>query len=125
MREFKFKAYDSKNKIMTICRNLTDWFNTYAQFEYDTKSNQIERIEQFIFLQYTGLKDKNGKEIYEGDLLHNEELLICPFKVIYDEGFGAFITDDGSEFLSNAISKYGLKVIGNIYENPELTYTYH
>lgn len=81
------------------------------------------------YQQYTGLKDKNGKEIYEGDILeiyqHNQ-----PEEVSYvadgSTAFGFFKHDsiertDGSfETLGDYTDSSGYKVIGNIFENPEL-----
>lgn len=78
-------------------------------------------------MEYTGLKDNNGKEIYEGDILQylfNEVDEIDQAIVIFDEGAWCSKTDDHqSEYLfeelqSNAFSY--IYIIGNIYENPEL-----
>ena len=62
MREIKFRAWDNKQNKM---RN--DGFSIY----YDGSIQFADSIESkdFILMQYTGLKDKNGKEIYEGDIL--------------------------------------------------------
>jgi hypothetical protein len=69
-----------------------------------------------VLMQYTGLKDKNGKEIYEGDILRFD-FYYRPMVVEYEGwGFGC-IRDDGIKEMPN---KEYREVIGNIYENKEL-----
>lgn len=70
--------------------------------------------------QFTGLRDKNGKEIYEGDILAwgEDEIITIELKD------GSFGFNDNSEYkggfgLLDGVNNYS-KVIGNIYENPEL-----
>lgn len=73
-----------------------------------------------IVMQFTGLHDKNGKEIWEGDVVINRnnnwaENLKKPCIVEYEEGgFNPFVGDDRAWE-----TKY-VEVLGNIYENPEL-----
>lgn len=71
--------------------------------------------------QYTGLKDKNKKEVYEGDILNfNNER----FKIVYDEKgmmFTALHTDHlGRQHFLQPHNLISSEIIGNIYENPEL-----
>ncbi len=71
--------------------------------------------------QFTGQKDKNGKEIYEGDLLKYAEGSVGVVKYIMTGFYVA--RDDGCIYLYASASlenNYGVKVIGNIHENPEL-----
>lgn len=78
----------------------------------------------YELMQYTGLKDKNGKEIYEGDILHLE---LGSFAEYADEQemfiVGKNNIHDECCYLKNAIIQYdgvSCEVVGNIYENPEL-----
>lgn len=115
MREIKFRAWCEEKRVMTICRSLTEWLDAFSQFEYDTKSNQIEFMRKFKFLQYTGLKDKNAEEIYEGDLLEDEEKQL--WEVSFDNG-GYRVTNvfmPGSRFIGA-----DLIIVGNIYEDKDL-----
>jgi uncharacterized phage protein (TIGR01671 family) len=83
----------------------------YADFEDNWKDN-------FIFQEFTGLKDKNNKEIYEGDLIRNGKFK--PVQVVYDAYYGGFFpffmkVDEERETLAN-----NPEIVGNIFENPEL-----
>jgi len=125
MREIKFRAWDTKRRIML------------PEFDIvDAMTGSIGDVpENLIFLQYTGLKDKNGNEIYEGDILatkgYRTNKYIYPRVVVFDE-FGVS-TEPGSGH--ETVIGWGMKdeelgeienidtrleVIGNIYENPEL-----
>ena len=74
------------------------------------------------FYQYTGLEDKNGKDIYESDILKSET--DKPMVVSWNEKFASFCLDrKGWAFqfsLVEAVDSKNCEVIGNIYENPEL-----
>ncbi len=78
-------------------------------------------IKDHILLQFTGLHDKNGKEIYEGDIVVNwwdEKETVDEGRGFVEMRNGCFGYETKNKFFFNIHSR--LKVIGNIYENPEL-----
>lgn len=85
----------------------------------------IRQNDNFILMQFTGLKDKNGKEIYEGDFLKchrpNEKLTFIA-KVEYKDA--RFVIQDLKQedlyWDFNVWTVLAIEIIGNIYENPEL-----
>jgi uncharacterized phage protein (TIGR01671 family) len=123
-REIKFRFWDSIRKEWMVDgrseANIYDFaFKVGMNWTFITKKEALERV---IVMQFTGLEDKNSKEIYEGDIIpvweNGEEY---NYKVIYDGDcfmLSMLDSEQGSYPLSvkNRISA----VIGNIYENPEL-----
>jgi len=116
MREIKFKALDNKNK---------KWLSDYSISSYSEVLDLCKELnceeENIILVQYTGLKDKNGVDIYEGDIVVYAEWkdMVC-----WNDKRAGFelratkdniIDSDDLSFSSKHIEK-----IGNIYENPEL-----
>lgn len=102
--------------------DLIDFENERIKYDCDWYEN-----DRFVLMQSTGTKDKNGKEIFEGDIIYWRDLEDIPFddvvKVEYSEEFLKWVGTDKSgssrdlyEFTDNR----ALEVIGNIYENKEL-----
>ena len=111
MREIKFRAWDVRERKMYF--GDMGKYNSIAPF--------CNAPDKYMLMQYTGLKDKNGKEIYEGDIVKHKEDLSCA-TVVWDEdytGFTPFIYGLDGEYGEDAGPEW-YEVIGDIYENPEL-----
>mgnify|MGYP001248586776 CR=1 FL=1 len=111
MREIKFREWETERKTMAYS-NRED-FDDSVNFRF-----KHEEGGKRILMQYTGLKDKNGKEIYEGDIVIVGQKE-TPAEVIFENG--CFYTPIGiSRYRLGGWNKESLEVIGNIFENPEL-----
>ena len=127
MREIKFRAWDKHHEEMVRvdaiaiernCFSTKDYIYGSQPHFYD-EHNDLHLLEECEIMQYTGLKDKNDKEIYEGDIVTCSNGMAYQYKVIFS--FGCFEGyDKASGFTRKLCDMKDLKVIGNIYENPEL-----
>lgn len=112
MRPIKFRAWNGEDKIMRKVLSVNFFQDSnIAHIVLDKKEGVITLFNDFILMQFTGLSDKNGKEIYEGDIV--ETAGGQKLKVYFEDGLYF-------PFYVKGIDKSKLKVIGNIYENPEL-----
>lgn len=115
-REIKFRAWDKEDE------NMTSWESINLDFEYSLE--QFLEMDRFVMMQFTGLRDKNGKEIYEGDILGKTSEtsgLSYRYTVEWDSENARFMARGKhfQELVSDSLER-GCKVIGNIYESPEL-----
>lgn len=110
-REIKFRGWDKTNNTMV---SLAIGITNDGRFNI-IPGNNISGMTLTDLMQYTGLKDKNGKEIYEGDIVKEKDG-VAPVEYLYTEFLAMDITDNGN---CNLLGEH-CEVIGNIYENPEL-----
>jgi hypothetical protein len=131
-REIKFRAWDNKEKQWLLgyeLKNLGgfslvgetvllgEWSHVIDPFLFSRNGYKFDDLK---IMQYTGLEDKNGKEIYERDILAPCGIWIeKPTAVTFENG--AFGLDGNSfHYGFEELNWKDLEVIGNIYENPEL-----
>jgi len=123
MREIKFRAYNKDWEMILPVKaviNNGDWLSVIA---INKTTDGIEHEEwqdcevgnEIEIMQYTDLKDKNGKEIYEGDIVRN---LYEVYPVVFESGM--FCINDLETPIWKMNTKDYWEVIGNIYENKDL-----
>ena len=122
MREIKFRAWDKERRKMCFTNN--GGINSYHIAWFPSQTTNVPAlyrdsnlVDECVIMQYTGLKDKNGKEIFDGDIV---DINGCKNRVVeWDEDWCGF-------YLSRELNPVGYflseeyEIIGNIYENPEL-----
>ncbi|ENO1434145.1 hypothetical protein ACA804_001707 [Listeria monocytogenes] len=119
MREIEFRAWDKEVKEMDYNPSVIEiWQNKPINEQF-----RLESEEKLVWMQYTGLKDKNGKKIFEGDIVN------CKFfdRMVGDiAGVINFIdcvwavSDFKNKRLYQLIDVDNIEIIGNIHENLEL-----
>ena len=136
MREIKFRAWDKKEKrmydqqdkytcgLVILLDGLTEYggcldYSSEPEFDSFQWYNKEIVEKRYVLMQFTGLKDKNGTEIYEGDITerstgYRQEIKLIQIRQCYstpptNRTFWAYDIIEGED-----------KVIGNIHQNPEL-----
>lgn len=122
----KFRAWTEEGKVMYY--DVYPFKDDTLLLSYDEIAFDEVPASDFILMQSTGLKDKNGKEIYEGDIVkYKAGCNTFTEEVTYDKNFAGFgVRDANADIiftfweLAEDIDLISLEVVGNKYENPEL-----
>lgn len=129
-REIKFRAWDKKRRIIDY--DLSFLNGSFLTDDYKFDDGCGERVsmgDDLVVMQYTGLKDKNGKEIYEGDIVDTKEDMFPNKEVKFMQGVFGVVYPNGVHYplrqfcktrSSKLVINIDFEIIGNIYENNKL-----
>ena len=137
-RELKFRVWDTRTKKMltgfhlfgevTLIGGIHAWQDEELHgVNSPAESDSLERLNDLVEMQFTGLKDKEGNEIFEGDILeatrqvHEKQPLREGnkySKVVFEDG--AFMASQMVQLNSKKIYTHGYKVVGDVYSAPHL-----
>lgn len=122
MREIKFRAWDGEKMLSVMELNFCE--DSHRVLGSGMLGDWYCLKDKLTLMQYTGLKDKNGKEIYEGDIIRSSFGFVYGYVIFKD---GSFITRQEREIFQLQdqtfmcdVNLCSTEIIGNIYENPEL-----
>jgi|ERR1039458_2618225 uncharacterized phage protein (TIGR01671 family) len=119
-REIKFRAWEKAGKVMIDWLTITQTaFNDKSMDGFGLLYRVMTGKPAMDLMQFTGLKDKNGKEIYEGDIVRSSDWV---YEIYAGKGFWGLkgIGRQGTKIYLKIWEERFTEVIGNIYENPEL-----
>ena len=126
-REIKFRVWNTVKKELHPHIDGIEWLISgdliRAHWFDGEKENTLfmgyNQETPFVIMQFTGLKDKNGKDIYEGDICSTDSKEYAMNKsVVWDARHARFEFD--YPLGKSILQRSSIEVIGNIYENPEL-----
>ena len=124
-REIKFRAWYGGTMAyfteMDLCNEYHSLsFGSKNIFDVEKLTSTYPKIEEVAIMQFTGLNDKKGKEIYESDIVKLEHWNPKIFQVGFNRGGFCFYQNEQDPYYNDCKYLEECEVIGNIHENPEL-----
>lgn len=125
-REIKFRAWDKEKKQMISLRDFDTSYAEGAHLIFGCEAydhcypDDVKLLSEYELMQFTGLKDKNGKEIYEGDIVRCGNYQA---EIIFNKNIASFriqYTALSGNLANDVIYGHDWEVIGNVFENTEL-----
>lgn len=125
MREIKFRVWDERSEKMRKVHAISfdDLPSIYAESLGDADGPSVCLMQSYSLMQYTGLKDKGGREIYEGDLVQiMDEIKEVKADPNLYNAWNPFVHTGwfGGKHVILTVFPGSCEVIGNIHENPDL-----
>ena len=124
-REIKFRAWLKEEKRMIVDEQylVPLWVTNKGILRllpnFEENYYEICNGSDYVIMQFTGLYDRNGKEIYEGDIVKKgDTITVCKWNSTHS--CFAFYTIGGFYLNYSKYNQKSIKIIGNIYDNPEL-----
>lgn len=134
MRDIKFRVWDKETKHIHIFGDdihdaITSEGKTNKIYYYNLQNgcDSLDEDSDYVLMQYTGLKDKNGKEIFEGDIVYFNYREPQRHEIIFEDG-SFWLKDKDSQCtpihevkeICFGASNFYLEVIGNVWEDSDL-----
>ena len=123
MMKIKFRAWDKDKKSLLPVKliDFFQWLVSCGEGSIERNSFKNERTDRHVLMQCTGVKDRNNKDIYDGDVLYHQmqgkREVYYPF-MEHVAAFGLRNVENG--MAGDLSDSHIYEIIGNIYENPEL-----
>ena len=116
MREIKYRAWHKKLEEMTKVDSLRKFFVYLLPMSKLSNDSKMFKLEEVEIMQYLGFHDKNGKEVYEGDIVNYEDQT---YDIKWNDlycGFYLFKDDICAKPVKTGVEDIKYVVIGNIFE---------